>query len=356
MAGSPNQPWWDDAGQYTLIAAPKSLGPAYGDAPGTQLQWQRDVLAEVWTCYSPIPEGLQFLPKRTQHGKHFAVCRWPAGMQVADSAAAVTDCPTFCAWLKALSTSAAGVQSVSDLASERSYRLLQFDGGCAVLHDDGATVFDDWTAAPVPIGEMQSIFSQMVEAGHDLAVFRIDADHFTESLGSQRQLLKDDRFDRQQFEAWKDSMWTARTKLLQSSGRALGRVDPWPLNEFRASLSLVMGVGEHHKDTLETLDQIDRVASAIGDHLREKRLRGYRAAAAGLALGFALKEGVELVQSALVANPYDWQLAIVRNEQSLEWMRQQAQAMELWGHVSSGAALLGLVLGFLLSWRYDAPK
>lgn len=45
----PTQPWWDDRGSYTLIAAPRRLPDG---EPGSRLTWQR-VLETLGDCYRP---------------------------------------------------------------------------------------------------------------------------------------------------------------------------------------------------------------------------------------------------------------------------------------------------------------
>ncbi len=55
-ASSPNQPWWDDRGSYTLIAAPARLSDG---SPGSRLDWREDVIEALWTCYKPS-EALRF--------------------------------------------------------------------------------------------------------------------------------------------------------------------------------------------------------------------------------------------------------------------------------------------------------
>jgi len=46
---SPSQPWWDDRGSYTLIAAPRRQPDG---APGSRLHWPA-VLEALWDCYRP---------------------------------------------------------------------------------------------------------------------------------------------------------------------------------------------------------------------------------------------------------------------------------------------------------------
>ncbi|MCM8621749.1 MAG: hypothetical protein NFW16_08415 [Candidatus Accumulibacter sp.] len=364
---APNQPWWDDYGRHTLIAAPKLVQIDGQWEPGSRLDWYRDVLPAVWTCYSPIPmEHVRIQQRVNVGGKVLSHCCWqdrPAssGGAVSDhaeplaaSSSSIADCPTFRAWLKALSSEGKPVRSPLDLPAHPSYRILSLDGGFVLVHRDGATAFDDWTRARLDIDRITQIFRDMAHAWNDLVEFH-GGKSLEKAIEYHTALLeRPASFKPHDFEAWKNSSWTNQAKVLKVGVGALNHADPWPLNEYRALLGKTWGFDEQRQETLEAVDRIDRVTSEIAADLRERRAKKIQAVGAGLAFSIVTKELSEVVRHAFIPNPYEWQLQLLRQfapEDAVEHLHEIAHEMHLWELGTLGLMFLAFVVGVVLYVR-----
>ncbi len=356
---SPDEPWWDDSGRFTLVAAPKALGPVATAPPGTRLDWYADVLPAVWDCYRPIPDGLSIVdgladrPDAASCSKALAVCRWPKVDRAVQYAAIAADSPTFRGWLKSLSSGGPPVASISDLPSPKSYRTVVFDGGYAIVHRDGVTVLDDWTRPAPPLAHMTAVLVDMAAAWDAMARFREDVDA---SLASFRTLANEKRRpSRAALEAWEKRSWESRARILESSAKALSQMDEWPLNEFRAALAEVLDLGAHRRETLETFEQIDHATAEVHKMRAEHRNRLFRAIGAGLALGFTAKEVTEALQSAFVPNTFEWQIRMfVDPVRDVALLHEYAESLHHWEIGALVAGLAGIAVGAALSFWFEA--
>lgn len=361
---SPDQPWWDDYGKYTLIAAPKRVQVNGVAEIGTKLSWHDDVLPAVWKCYSPIPKDHLLSEERVPGNKRLWYCRWqdraPEEGKLSDksdspiaSTTSIANCPTFRAWLKSLSSPKGMIHSPMDLPSAQSYRALSLDGGFLVLHRDGATAFDDWTSKPLEIDAITSIFRDMAHAWSDLVRFH-DKKSLEEALKYHNDLLRNPKPSKlRKFEEWKDKSWTNRAEALKVGVSTLNHADPWPLNEFRARLAKIWGFDEQRQAMLEAVDRIDKVTSDIVAALRERRAKIVHATGAGLAFGIVAKEVVETFRQAWVANSYEWQLALSRPAPQ-EDLERIAHNLQYWDWASLAALIIGLMGGVAIYLIFGA--
>lgn len=137
--GAPNQPWYDDKGKHTLLAAPKLL--ATGE-PGTRLDWYADVLPKLWkTGFDDAVRGIvQETPVGGQgeDAPRIRVVQYQAGGKGAmHPDTAILDTPTFHRWL----TAGGQVRSPLDLPPLESIEVLRFGQDLAVIHPQGVSFF-----------------------------------------------------------------------------------------------------------------------------------------------------------------------------------------------------------------------
>jgi hypothetical protein len=165
----PNQPWWDEGGRYTLIAAPRKIGDQYG----SKLGWD-DVRETIWSLYNPAKE-LKFIPDGAASGgskplhqcpatetgagetKRLVIAKWDENN---DDPLALS--PTMKRYMAACAITAHPDRvRLSDLPDERSFDFLELPGGFAVIHNKGVLLIDDWSSEPLDKSACQQEFEQM---------------------------------------------------------------------------------------------------------------------------------------------------------------------------------------------------
>ena len=357
---APNQPWWDHYGTYSLLGAPKNVRIAGQEQRGSRLDWYKDVLPAVWNCYSPIPEdNIHFLSEKGVDigSKKLLYGWWTESVEKQDDAGIVTassiaNCPTFRAWLKAKSSPGKIINSPLDLPSDSSYRVQQLDGGFLIIHRDGVTAFEDWTGMRLEIDAISKIFKAMANAWSALMVFH-DNQSLEQVLEYQERLLASPSFRRKEFEEWKKDSWVAQAKVLKVGVSVVNHADPWPLNEFRASLVKMWGFDEQRHETLETIDHIDRVTSEIASELRERSVKFLHTIGAALATGFVFKEAVEAFQPAV----FNWQWKLIdwffpnpAKPPTIETLHDIRDNLERWDWAAVVFMLVGFVVGGATYW------
>jgi hypothetical protein len=168
-----NEPWWDDNGRYTLLGAPKAL-PDW--SAGSRLEWP-EVLEAVWRCYSPVRDlrvrdllhlqdcRLEQCQRDRLHDeggtftvtKHLAAARW---LPNSVNPQAFFLAPTTQRALAALIArpNATGALILADLPAEQDLVWVPLAGGFAVIHEQGAFLFDDWHSERLPVDELREEF------------------------------------------------------------------------------------------------------------------------------------------------------------------------------------------------------
>lgn len=355
---SPNQPWWDHYGTYSLLGAPKNVRIGDRTEPGSRLHWYDDVLPAVWRCYSPIPEQtIAWTPpiadvgsKKLRYGTWVHEAAAQPDPEAAPPIPFIADCPTFRGWLKAMSSPGGDITSPMNVPPESSYRVMSIDGGLLLVHRDGVTAFKDWTHSQLPVDGVTRIFRDMAEACDYFAKFH-ESCSLEDALEYQQKLLDSRTFRLKEFEHWKIHTWHARANALKAGVKALNHADGWPLNEFRRLLISSWGFDEQRQETLESIDRIDYATAEVALELRERRTKLFQAIGAGLALSIVGKEVFEAVQYAAGASPYDWQWKIFLwlKLTPLKELEDLHHSFELWHF---GALLIMALAGFSGFWFY----
>jgi hypothetical protein len=167
---SPTQPWWDDRGSYTLIAAPRRLPDG---APGSRLDWPA-VLEALWDCCRPdrglLPAGADGVARPLAGhrpepigatGKHRLLLRWPrttgSGTPPAAAPAAppgpILITPTLQRLLAACIANAGLPDAerfrLAHLPPAAALDLLPVPGGYALVLAGGVLLLDDWRSEPL---------------------------------------------------------------------------------------------------------------------------------------------------------------------------------------------------------------
>jgi hypothetical protein len=287
---SPNQPWWDDRGSYTLLAAPRRVRD---NLPGTRLDWRRDVLEALWRHGRPdrhlrvtTPGGgvrslLDCAPEpRADTGKGVLMLRWPTPAQCAEagsSGAPMLLTPTLKRCLAArLTAAAAGGDALAELPPEESFDFVTLPGGCALTHAAGVVVLDDWRAVPLCEQEIETEINQTLQRVGLLDTIGRDALALLRDL---RELVRRRRWLRIEDVRVLDQLAELRIQLCQGMAETLSTNDDPRIGEFRQALERRWGTAKR----LEAIEyHLEQTEQTLRSHLADwqRRDSGHRAVAA----------------------------------------------------------------------------
>lgn len=136
-AGAPNQPWYDEGGKYSLIAAPKNLTSG---RPGSRLGWHQDVLPALWALFKPFDEPRLTAVTPAAAGRRVVCAEWPGGRPQA-----ANGMPVVQQWLADASAPARGAHP-GEFPALTSLSIRAVPGGEVIAHPGGVTLSVDWTA------------------------------------------------------------------------------------------------------------------------------------------------------------------------------------------------------------------
>ncbi len=266
----PNQPWWDDGGCYTLVAAPRALADG---RRGGKATWQ-DVREQLWACYHPA-RALRFIPLAgsSRHGRplhEFPATRTaPGGKRLlivgwdrANSEPLVLT-PTLQRYLAACAAGhhVEGVP-IDALPDAASFDVLNVPGGFAVIHADGVLLVDDWSNRNLPIEACQAEFDRVARRLDEL--HRIDAravrlvGGLQAAVDAGQRLAYPDLVQRLSQERLR-----LRTVLFQTGAES----EDVHVLQFRALLEQRWGLAGQRAELHETLEQLDAlVRNHLGLH------------------------------------------------------------------------------------------
>jgi hypothetical protein len=164
---APNQPWYD-GGDYTLVAAPKSLGQQHGNQPGSKLSWQ-EVREQIWACYNPA-EPLKFKPWNEHSGIEGQALHTFSSAIVGDKRLLLVHwdrknreplvlTPTLQRYLAACAEKSHPNGVPLDALPEMvTFDFLKMPGGFAVIHRGGVLLMDDWSSTTLDMAACQKEF------------------------------------------------------------------------------------------------------------------------------------------------------------------------------------------------------
>lgn len=285
----PNQPWYDEQGRYTLVAAPKRLDdgqPGSAFAPGSRVTWQ-DVREQLWACYHPA-QTLRFIPYGDSAGsdeydesarpslplhgcpasrdavgdKRLRVVGWDAGNS---EPLALT--PTLERYLAACAEAdhPAGVP-LDALPDPRSFDFLKLPGGFAVVHGQGVLLIDDWCNEKLNVADCRQEFDQV--AARLQSVHKVGAEAVTLVKQLQDRLAQGQPLPyRELIGQLSDLRLRLRTALFQTRVAS----EDNSVLYFRETLERRWGLAGQLAELNETLEQLDHLAQTQME-LRSNRL------------------------------------------------------------------------------------
>ena len=262
---SPNQPWYDDRGRYTLVAAPKRFTSG---ALGSKLSW-RDVRDAAWRLYNPLrflrvqardgtrrvcPVEALTGSLRTPPGKRLVIAGWVREALEQQSlllSPTVKRCLAACACRR---EGAMGPLSLEELPDEVSFDFLSLPGGFGVVHRDGVFLLDDWrneklneTGLRAEFERVSARLATLEAVKHELnpLVDEIDA-----LVGGKR------RRSRTEFELL-NALSTLKIRIQRGIAETAPLSSDPAVSGFREVLERRWGVARKLEDFHETVAQIE---------------------------------------------------------------------------------------------------
>lgn len=264
---APNEPWWDDGADYTLLGAPKQLTIAGQVTAGTRLRWREDVLSALWSQYQPIPGEAICAPLIAIADRQLAMVRWASSPNIA-----IAESPTFQAWLAALSMGVR-IDSPLDLPVLESFEVDRLNGGLVVVHAQGLTVFDDWRSTTIDGDVVHTMANEVARASQQMRDFlSTKPGPIALALERQKQILDERSTVRwQTLKTWQQELLGRKVQMLEVLTLALGKSEPHELAQLRRKLARTWGLAEERDRMFTALEQIDRATSEAFEHLKLRR-------------------------------------------------------------------------------------
>lgn len=253
VANAPNQPWWDDYGRYTLIAAPKNNQ--------SKLSWHQ-LLAEIWRLYQPTTDlkvrdyvyenqklsltdsicDIYQCQSLTQQGKRLLAMQWDNESTPCQS---MLIPPTFTAILAALTQQdyAQGVM-LEDLPDVKQYQVMELTGGLAILSADGVVLFNNWELVSLDLEALTLEFFKLNHLVERLVQFEQKYGKNKLVNDYKNQLLHSENLNIEL-----EQLILAKLELTQVAANSLAAVGHAQILRFRQQLELQWGL-QHHLDSL----------------------------------------------------------------------------------------------------------
>lgn len=347
MPDAPNQPWWDDSGNYTLVGAPKAETLEGARSPGTRLDWVSDVLGALWRCYRPIPPEASLEPPSEASDKQIAIVRWHEGSNLA-----VAESPTFFSWLAACSMRRVVCTPV-DLPSVHEFEVIRPRGGMVVFHREGLTLFDDWSLGDLDIDGLQQVAADTAVAAQQYRQFMSKTPNpLMSAFVKQNELLSDRaKFRIKDFHRWKEATVRDKSEMLRVLGQAVPKGDSYDQGLLRQALSRFWALPEQRAHVLETLDRVDAVTQQAFLQLKERRDRWLAAIVSGIGAAMLAKETYESFKATYVMNAYEWAIAMFKMpNMTVDKLMQQAHKLDYWEIGSMVVVVAFFLIGSLGYW------
>ncbi len=226
IAGYPNgegfnEPWWDDKGKHTLIAAPKQNG----DEPGSKLDWS-DVKSLVWKLYNPAnsitvwntknelcrledcedeewgrllcKKNNENLQCKTKERKRLFIAIGQGGKGIKEEKFCNTEkrhnesshfalaSQTIKRYMAACINNAGHDNEVKidDLPKDGTFEYIPLSGGFAIINGKGAFLMDDWDLERLKVDDLRKQFSCVVSRFDFINATNIKIANIVESMRS----------------------------------------------------------------------------------------------------------------------------------------------------------------------------
>lgn len=353
LPGSPNQPWWDDAGNYTLLGAPKRLES--GDL-GSKLDWWQDILPLIWQRgfvdhLTPHLEQVSHTSALNDGQKRVCAWRWSqpdSRLQQSDTSSYLVDTPTFQGWLAGTSLVSPPLTPYS-LPQSNYYEAYWQSDVLVVSHQQGVSLFSRSIDNPA-LDDLLTVARRIATLSDDYTAFltqiRKIFKEWPNQLKQHAPAMKDKQWEEESF-----SLRINALNVLNSSETLFSSAD-----ENRLSEMLQRQWGLH--DQRGTLfAQLDRLNQLMQDGIARQnalRHRIYGSLFSALGMGIAASHVWEPVRDIFTTNQYEWQLMLFKepdvNIQHLTDIAAQSAHFEL---ITLIVFMTSALLGFLLFWFFD---
>jgi len=332
-APSPNQPWWDDRGSYTLIAAPGRLSDG---SPGSRLDWREDVLEALWACYKPsgalrfrcadgavhpfeacipvplgathaAPDGTAPTPAAADRPQHCLALGWPRP-QWDSEATASTAANELALLTPTLQRCLIAPIANAGLAPDQRHRLAHlpdpecFDciavaGGVVLVHPNGVVLFDDWHRTPL---DQSAIETEVDQVGARLALLAQTGTEAKALLERMDRHLKHRRWAGLAAAGNLDRLTGIKVALRRGLDQTAGASADPRLATLRASLERRWGIGDRLEQLEYTIDELEHTLRAYAEQ-RAARLVTFLTV-----FGFPLVLFAGFFDFALNGMPREW--------------------------------------------------
>lgn len=351
---APDQPWWDDAGRYTLLGAPKFL--ANTNVPGSKLDWWNDVLPIVWqqgfTDYlQPCLMRVDDADAPVEGQKRVCAWRWnqpDARLQQTDTSSYLTSTPSFEAWLAGCSLPVMPT-TPSALPAVDHYEA-QWQGDVLIVsHQQGVTLF---SRAP-DNKELEGLLN----VARRIAML---SDEYAQFLGKTREIFK--KWPQQlkqhagtiEDKQWEEEIFALRVNALNVLNSTDILFASAQQNRLSEMLQRQWGLHEQRGNLFAQVDRLDALMRDAIARQNSRRHRIYGSLFSALGMGIAASHVWEPVRDILTTNEYEWQLLLFKHPdttpQQLAEIAGQSAHFEL---ISLIVFLAFGLLGFILFWFFD---
>ena len=264
-----NQPWYDEMGKYTILAAPKKIGEQYG----SKLTWD-DVLSTIWNLFNPVNSlkvqpyllnGIsndhisvyQCSPIIEDHGKTFRAMKW---VSFGDQQSLIIS-PTVKRIFAAIACSQSNrLPEIKDLPSDSSFDFIQLPGGFSVIHGSGVLFFDDWSNEESRISLYQEEFSKLLSRFKEIAKLqfeiKLEVDEIVNSIDNQRYIRKN-------YIQLNNKLSKIKMKLRHVTLNTMSSSYDYHLQLFREQVEKRWGISTQLEELSETVSEFEDIIESF---------------------------------------------------------------------------------------------
>lgn len=354
VADAPDQPWWDDAGRYTLLGAPKNL--AHSGEPGSKLDWWQDVLPLIWQqgfvdylapCLTRVDDASAPVEGQKQ------ICAWgwnqpDVRLQQTDASSYLTRTPSFEAWLAGCSQPS--LPATPYALPQAEHYEAQWQGDVLIVsHQQGVTLFSRVPDNPA-LAEMLNVARRIASL----------SDAYAQFLRQTREIFKKwpARLNQQagtiEDKQWEEEIFALRVNALNVLNSTDTLFTSARENRLSEMLQRQWGLHEQRGNLFAQVDRLDALMRDAIARQHSRRHRIYGSLFSALGMGIAASHVWEPVRDILTTNEYEWQLMLFKHPetttQQLAEIAGQSAHFEL---ISLIVFLAFGLLGFILFWFFD---
>lgn len=354
VPNAPDQPWWDDAGRYTLLGAPKNI--AGTQTPGSKLDWWQDVLPLIWQqgfidhlepCLTRVAEPVP----QAEGQKRVCAWRWnqpDARLQQTDTSSYLTSTPSFEAWLAGCSQPS--LPNTPYALPQADHYEAHWQGDVLIVsHQQGVTLFSRSPDDPA--------LDDLLDVARRIAAL---SDEYAQFLRQTREIFK--KWPRQlkqqagtiEDKQWEEEIFALRVNALNVLNSTDTLFASARQNRLSEMLQRQWGLHEQRGNLFAQVDRLDALMRDAIARQNSRRHRIYGSLFSALGMGIAASHVWEPVRDILTTNEYEWQLLLFKHPdtppQQLAEIAGQSAHFEL---ITLIVFLAFGLLGFILFWFFD---